>query len=61
MLLKPPRTFDIKDHKVLVKMSSTEDLVLVYGGCHCGKVRYQVSTTLAVDVYNCKYVLKILL
>ena len=61
MLLKPPRTFyNIEDHKVLVKMGSTEDLVLVHGGCHCGKVRYQVSTAPVVDVYNCKYVLEIL-
>ncbi|XP_028410369.1 centromere protein V-like [Dendronephthya gigantea] len=34
-------------------MSSPDEAVLFHGGCHCGKVRYQVSTAPVVDVYNC--------
>ncbi len=41
-------------NKVLVRMTSTEDLVLFHGGCHCGKIRFQVETTPVVDVYSCK-------
>ena len=36
--------------------AASEDLVLCHGGCHCGRVRYEVETTAIVDVYNCKYV-----
>ena len=36
--------------------AASEDLVLCHGGCHCGRVRYEVETTATVDVYNCKYV-----
>jgi hypothetical protein len=48
--------FFIFSREVFKRMSSTEDVVLFHGGCHCGKIRFQVSTTSVVDVYNCKYV-----